>query len=459
MKFCNELNHYMELLDCSPKKLSEATKLSPTMISRYLNDKRTPRVQSEYLNQLVDGLFEIAEEKGLSLSKEEILHTLSSSIAFGEINFEDFVNHFNILLLELKINISEIANSIGYDTSFISKIKNRSRKPADLEQFIDKIGDYVVTTYQNEEGKTRVATLLNCSIDDLWDNENYKRIFTQWITSSQNNYQKMVQSFLAQLDTFNLNDYIGTDFEKIKVPTSPIILRNSKIFYGPEGRKNAEAEFLKTTLLSKSKDPIFFYSDLPIAETAKDDNFKKKWVVAMTMLLKKGLHLNMVHTVDRPIHEMLLGLENWIPIYMTGSISPYYFTNPPSNLFSQSHCTSGSIALSGECIQGNLEQSMFYLTTKKEELDYYKEKSKYLLSKAKPLMTIYKETDKKQFEDFIKKEGISELQKIKKDMFKNIDFSVRQGKWVMIHKLTSPEIHFVIYHAKLRNAIENFLLQ
>ena len=37
------------------------------------------------------------------------------------------------------------------------------------------------------------------------------------------------------------------------------------------------------------------------------------------------------------VTAVLLGLENRIPIYMTGSISPYYYKTPPNNYFSCSH--------------------------------------------------------------------------------------------------------------------------
>lgn len=150
----------------------------------------------------------------------------------------------------------------------------------------------------------------------------------------------------------------------------------------------------------------------------------------------------MIHNIDRPINEMLLGLENWIPIYMTGSISPYYFKNPPSNFFLGSHCTSGTIALSSECLN-NENKSRFYVTTKKEEVSYYKEKSKYLLAKAKPLMKIFKKTE---FENFMNQEENRKFQKIKKDIFKNIDFYLHEDKWIMINKINTPEIHFVIYN-------------
>ena len=41
--------------------------------------------------------------------------------------------------------------------------------------------------------------------------------------------------------------------------------------------------------------------------------------------------------------------------------------------------------------------------------------------------------------------------------FKNIQVLICEKNWVMISKDTSPSIHFVIHHPKLRDAIENFI--
>ena len=48
-------------------------------------------------------------------------------------------------------------------------------------------------------------------------------------------------------------------------------------------------------------------------DMAKDMDFNRKWMFAIAMSLKKGLHLNIIHNIDRPFHEMMLGLESWIP--------------------------------------------------------------------------------------------------------------------------------------------------
>lgn len=457
MKFSEELNNYLQLLNCSAQDLSNKTGLSPTLISRYLNDKRTPRLGSDYFKKIVDGIYEISISNNIELNKTNIYDVLNKSLSFTDINFDDFVANFNLLLVELNINISDIAKFVGYDTSFISKVRSKNRKPSDLADFSKKIACYVVQNYQNAEQKAIISTIVNCSLEDLDNSNKYLSILESWLVSHQDNNSELVKNFLNKLDTFDLNDYIGTDFNKIKVPTSPIILKNSKTFFGSEGRKKAEGEFLKTTLLSKLKEPIFFFNNLPISEAGKDEEFKKKWILAVTMVLKKGLHLNMVHTIDRPLNEMLLGLENWIPIYMTGSISPYFFKEPPSNMFYESLYVSGSVCLSGNCFKNSDENSRFFLTTKTNELEFYKEKAQYMLSKAKPLMTIYKEKDKSKFYEFLNNEKKSNVKKISNNTFKNIDFYVCKNKWVSINKKTSPEMHFVIHNYKLRNAIESFL--
>lgn len=232
MKFCDELNKYLELLSYSAKELSEETGLSPTIISRYLNDKRTPRLQSEQFDKIVSGLYKLAYKRNINLSKDDIVETLGKSISYEDINFDNFVDNFNTLLVELKINISDIANSVDYDVSFISRIKNKTRKPSDLDNFAEKFTDFIIENYKINEDKKLIASLINCSMEDLENNSSYKKLLLNWINSSQITHSELVKSFLSGLDNFSLNDYIGTDFNKIKVPTSPVILRSSKTYYG-----------------------------------------------------------------------------------------------------------------------------------------------------------------------------------------------------------------------------------
>ena len=462
MDFDKELNNYMKILDCTTTDICDISGISYSMVNRYINGKRTPKKDGKNYKKLVTSLYQIAKSKNVNLTMDAIDETLKRAIAGNafQLDFDLFVDNLNKLQERLFITTVDLSRAIGYDSSFVSRIKNKERKPADIEMFIDKVGSYIALCIsQSEQKKHSFINLLNCSENDLQNKEHFRNLFSEWLCSRHiESKQNEVLSFLSKLDNFNLNDYIGTDFSKVKVPTSPVIIKTSKTFLGSEGRKQAEAEFLKTTLISKAEDPIFFYSDLPMSETGQDEEFKEKWIYAMTKLLKKGLHLNIVHNLNRPINEMLLGLESWLPMYMTGSITPYYFKNPPSNFFSCSLCTSGSVALSSECLNYNEKKSMFYLTTKKDEIQFKQNQAKIMLSNATPLMDIYRNTNKETFELFISKEENKDFKKVEKSDFKNIDFYINGGKWVIINKRTSPEIHFVIHHKKLIDALKTFLL-
>lgn len=107
--------------------------------------------------------------------------------------------------------------------------------------------------------------------------------------------------------------------------------------------------------------------------------------VCYCYVFKKGHHLNIIHNLDRPFNEMMLGLESWIPIYMTGQISPYYLSNLKNNIYNHLNYVSAAAALSGECINGFHNKGMYYLTTNKNEIEYYKEKSDLLLKKLNHL--------------------------------------------------------------------------
>ena len=117
----------------------------------------------------------------------------------------------------------------------------------------------------------------------------------------------------------------------------------------------------------------------------------------MAVMLKKGLHLNMIHNIDRPMHEMMLGLEGWIPMYMTGQVTPYYLKDTQNQIFHHLLKVSGSAALNGDAIKNHHLEGRYHLTNNKEEVRYYRKKAEYLLEHAKPLMEIFRLADADEF--------------------------------------------------------------
>lgn len=570
MTFCEKLNNYIEQLECSSQELANASGLSSAVISRYRNGERTPNIKSKQLESLSNGLHKISIDKKVNISKEEIYNALANTLSDIVIDFEQLSKNFSELVSTLNISIADLARSIGYDSSFVSRIRTGSRNPSKPKEFIESVSSFIVAKYSSPDNKKAVSILINCELEDLNDSSKYNLKLMEWLSTNSVPTHNYINDFLNNLDTFDLNQYIkAIHFDEMKVPFVPFYKQASKNYYGIEEMKKGELDFFKATVLSKSTEPVFMCSDMPMEDMAQDVEFGKKWMIAIAMTLKKGLHLNIIHNLDRPFNEMMLGLESWIPIYMTGQVSPYYLKGIPNSTYCHFNYVSGTVALTGECISGYHNEGKYSLINNKNEVAYYKTKADCLLKKATPLMEIYRSESKNSFTAFIsssakhndnrrrilsslpihtisdelllkilkrnkvsdedieiiksavqeQKDIIStilktnkfedEISKISKEdfdkspltlslsnsfyekriyynydeylehlkltneyvennknytltnnpnhTFRNIQISICKNQWVMVSKDTSPSIHFVIHHPKLRNAIENFI--
>lgn len=410
MLFKDQLAKYIELLNCTARDLSEYSGLSASTISRYRSGERTPEADSENLSNLIDGIVRIAREKNIAnITTSSVSDAFLPLLKNNTVDMEILRENLNLLLNVLSVSISELSRFLNYDASYISRIRNGQRQPSNPQEFVSGVAGFVVQRYHDHSQKEMIADLIGCKSDELKDAENYHRLLNEWLTNGTGNVKSRMIDFLEKLDEFNLDEYIRViHFDELKVPSVPFQLPTSKTYLGLKEMMDSELAFLKATVLSKSQEPVIMYSDMPMSEMAKDPDFPKKWMFGMAMMLKKGLHLNQIHNIDRSFEDMMLGLESWIPMYMTGQISPYYLKGTQDNVFSHFIKVSGSVALTGEAIKGYHSEGKYYLTKNKDEVAYYKKRAKRLLSKASPLMEIYRTERSQAYNSFLQTDAETE---------------------------------------------------
>ena len=392
MKFNEKLNEYIEILDCTAKELSRNSGISTATISRYRNGGRIPEINSDALNQLCSAIAQTAKQKQISeITDDSVKESFLNCSDIVTVNKENLRQNFNTLISVLNINISKLCRDTNYDVSTVFRFRNGSRQPSDPIKFADSIAAYVSKKTESASEKAAVAELIGCTPEALsGSSECYEKV-RDWLIGEHEKHEDNVAQFLEKLNDFDLNEYIkAIRFDELKVPSVPFQLPTSKNYTGIKEMMESELDFLKATVLSKSTESVIMYSDMPMEEMSKDPEFPKKWMFGMAMMLKKGLHLNMIHNIDRPFNEMMLGLESWIPMYMTGQVSPYYLKNVQNNVFLHFLKVSGTAALSGEAIVGCHSDGRYYLTKNKSEVAYYRKRAEALLNNAHPLMDIYR---------------------------------------------------------------------
>ena len=398
MKFNDLLNKYLEEFKCSSKKLSDLTGISPSVISRYRSNQRTPEKDSIQAKKIIDALTTLSNKK---YKKEEIESEINTSLNKDDFDYETFSKNLNDLINTLKINLKDMSKYTLFDSSHISRIRYGKTKPSEPIEFSKKVITYIINKHNTSEDLKKIASILYIDYKELNQNTLHDQLLI-FLTNNKNTKGTKIETFLTNLDNFNLNDYIkAIKFDELKIPNIPFYITKTKTYYGIEEMKKGELDFFKGTVLTKNN-KVFMCSDMPMEDMAKDIEFGKKWMFGIACMLKKGIHLNIIHNLDRPFNEMMLGLESWIPIYMTGQVTPYYFKDIKTNIYQNLTYVSNTLALAGESINGYHNKGKYYLTNNKKEVAYYQEKSQSLLKKASPLMNIYKKDTADLYNDFLK---------------------------------------------------------
>lgn len=418
MKFSELLNQYMNLLGCTGQELAEHSGMSSSVISRYRSGEREPHPDSEAVRTLASAISALSSEKSAEiLSEADILSAFQEALLSKSRIYDTFLHRFDVLYQALNLNMKDIAAFTNFDTSFLYRIKSGERRTSDLPALCDKLAKYLTVSASSEADRKKIAELTGTDISASSDSDSFYEAIYHWLLPAHENTASAPASsaspagtdmsqFLSKLDEFDLEDYIRViHFDEIKVPTLPVHLPATRNYYGISKMREGELDFFKLTVTSRSSEPIFMCSDMPMSDMAESNDFNKKWMFAIACAIKKGLHLNIIHSLNRPFEELMLGLEAWIPIYMTGQVSPYYIPNHVPHVYHHLNYVSGVAALCGECIEDSHIDGKYTLTNNKEELAYYHKKAKHILSHAKPLMEIFDRPRLEDYQAFLQKDA------------------------------------------------------
>ena len=451
---------YLKKLRCTAKALAAAAGVSAIQLSRWRNGTRRPSM--EMLSRLADAIVSLSDGE---LERESVLDALVGALpSVPKEQHDGMGRRLDLLLNSLKIRTSEIARVLNFDPSYLSRIRSGKRSPSNTSPITEGVSRFVVRRCASENERAVVAELIGAEAETLEDSACYEALLMEWLRGGEidsRHHGANLASLLQTLNDFDPNEYLSA------IPADDAFLSDAsaempkaRTVTGLKDMMECELDFFRATALSDSGEPVLLYTDMPpLTERTVDPEYPKKWMMGVAMLLRKGLQVQTIHSVDRPLDELLLGLEVYIPIYMTGKVTPYYLREGNKSPFLHQLEVSGAAALSGEAIAGHRAEGIYYLTYEPKALRYYQKRAKALMEKATPLMDIYSEAQREEFWRFMDEEAaqgfMPQLLEIPK--FRNITVRVCHDRWAIIVKECAPRVAFVIRHPKLVDAIERFV--
>lgn len=384
MQFYEILEQLIDKSGCTAKEIAKSAGISESTLSRYRKGERLP--EADMAERIFFGIAHAASRNGSALPEQAydtLMHTLDDTKFSSE--------RFSYLLTEFSVNLTKLASYVNYTPSYLSRIRLGKCSPSDTERFLHGLCAF----FQAETEPAHLEAVFGKA-----DSTKFPEILRQYLWNKMPPKKESTDKFLTDLDQFDLNAYMSEfRFEDLMIPKKEKIPVYSCEYIGTEQMRKAELEFFRLTLLSESEEEIFIHDELPFMELAQDVEFDQQWVQTVAKCLKRGLHMNLVHTLDRPSEELIHGLKIWIPLYMTGGISPYYLKKSEKNLFQNAVYLSGSAAMTGVSVRkGN---GYYSLSTEQNKISVIKAQAAQILKASSPMMQIFTEANTQYFYESI----------------------------------------------------------
>ncbi len=181
MTFQDNLNNYLTVLGCTAKELSLLCGVSEATISRYRSGARIPEYGSDILRSIACGISSAAEKRNIPCSFEDVYNDMNNSLPHPDCSKDTVIRNFGTLVGKMHINLTDLADFLNYNPSYISRISLQQRKPADVKGFLEGVCDFVSRRVSDRNDLEILAGLTGFSVGELQDQNLCARILNEWM--------------------------------------------------------------------------------------------------------------------------------------------------------------------------------------------------------------------------------------------------------------------------------------
>lgn len=414
MSFEERLNVIFTLLHCSNAEVAKASGIDASLISRFRNAARIPRANSSQLIKLCGGIVSYAQENFLWEELKEVCKIIDTDKPEDEIHkylmprgsktiikqpvhkpkpntYPIFGEKLNILMNMLDISNIRLAKALNVDSSLISRFRNGLRIPPKNSQLIMNICTYLYKRVLVGGFEDKLSDLISISKTMVVNDDNkLLTYFVDWMsdkTYAQNT--RAMDSLLEKLDTFTISKHKLPSINTIA--STDILNENTTDYIGLEGFRNAVIRFLGSVAISKQTCNLKLYSDQNMEWLVTDPVFMQKWTALMYAVALKN-PIQIIHNIDRNLPEMLVAIEKWLPLYMTGMIEAFYCKKAGDGRFANTFFIASQLAaINASLVAGTESRGKYHYINTAESILYCESQFDALMEMSKPLVQVFNE--------------------------------------------------------------------
>ena len=204
---------------------------------------------------------------------------------------------------------AQLARALSFDASYISRIRTGKRGLPPELPFVVPAAVFFARNVR--EGYQAEALARELGLPGRWPSDRTKaaRLIAEWLegAAGAGGLNKVTQSTVT-----------------------PSVLAagqraEARLFFGNEGRREGALAFLSHVANAGIPCELLLQSDEETTWMYEDPVFVSEWAKSMAGLAAAGCTFTVVHTVSRRGNEMWEGLREWLPLYFTGAVRPFYY--------------------------------------------------------------------------------------------------------------------------------------
>jgi len=294
----------------------------------------------------------------------------------------DFSQRLSLLMNILGVSNAALAKALSVDPSLVSRWRNGTRTPT--RESHHKIALFFAEHAKKDYQKLAICEVIGVPAQSL-EKETLENIIKSWLSSALMPETNLIDGFLNKVGMFKTPS-VQIQGEMLPPGGQKI---ECEVFYGVEGKQRGVMRFLSFALRNSQPSELLLYSDESIDWFAYDKAYLSRLGGTLITLAMKGWKVKMVHTVTRDITEMLAAIDFWLPLYMTGSVMPYYNPKYREHYFRRTLFVIPKIAaFACTTLEKFEQQTVNFLITEKQIVELLTQEYERFLSTCRPLMEI-----------------------------------------------------------------------
>ena len=305
-----------------------------------------------------------------------------------EVKWLMFAERLDAVMKIADVSNSQIGRQLNISGAHIGRLRSGVRSLPKDRAFLTPMCNYLVQRITKDYQRTALRDLTGMNSETLASAQSMVLFLEAWL-QERDHGETATGRFVSSFSYIAAGAVPAVPEEN--APADNALKDKAVYYYGNSGKRRAVERFFQMILQEQEPQTLILFSDEPIDWLYENAGFVRRWFTLFVAVLQRGNSVKIIHTVSRNMNEMMEGITKWLPIYMAGTIEPYYYPRLRDGVFRRTlFVASKTAAVSATSVQQNTERSVNLFVTDKSAVKAFADELEQYLAICKPLMRIFK---------------------------------------------------------------------